>query len=91
MAINFLQAKKRQRNMMLLLAMVICAILLVIWFGFFRESAPSSPYVAPITSSSKIKIDWETLQAPELEALKTFELVSPFENEAGRENPFTPY
>ena len=77
--------------MMLLLAMVICAILLVIWFGFFKEEAPLSPYVAPTASPSKIKIDWETLQAPELEALKTFELVSPFENEAGRENPFTPY
>ncbi len=77
--------------MMLLLAMVICAILLVIWFGFFKEEAPLSPYVAPTTSPSKIKIDWETLQAPELEALKTFELVSPFENEAGRENPFRPY
>lgn len=91
MAINFLQAKKRQRYMMLFLALVICAILLVIWFGFFKAAAPLPPYVAPTTFLSKIKIDWEILKDPELETLKAFELVSQFEDEVGRENPFTPY
>jgi len=77
--------------MMLFLAAIICAILLIVWFGFFREQALPSPYVAPAGSTSKIKIDWGTLENPELEALKTFKSISPFEGEIGRENPLTPY
>ncbi len=90
MAITFLQAKKRQKNLMLILALAILAISLIIWFSFLRnEAPPSAP--TPVPAQLEIKIDWSTLEDPQLGSLQVFEEVLPFEDEIGRENPFTPY
>ncbi len=90
MAITFLQAKKRQKNMILILGSAILAIVLLIWFSFLRSEAPPSS-LSPALAPLEIKIDWETLQNPQLESLQMFEEVLPFEDEVGRENPFTSY
>ncbi|MBA7596527.1 hypothetical protein ES703_03501 [subsurface metagenome] len=90
MAITFLQAKKRQKNLILVLALAILAIVLLVWFSFLRREAPPSP-LSPALAPLEIKIDWETLQNPQLESLQIFEEVLPFEDEGGRENPFISY
>ncbi len=90
MAITFLQAKKRQKNLILVLALATFAIVLLVWFNFLRREAPPSP-ISPAFGRLEIKIDWGILENPQLETLQMFEEVLPFEGEAGRENPFVPY
>lgn len=91
MAITFLQAKKRQRYLLLVSVLVIIATLIIVWQGFLkREEAPLSPII-PALTPQKVLIDWPTLKDPEIETFKSFEPILPFEGEIGRENPFIPY
>ena len=91
MAITFVQAKKRQKNMVLILALVIIAILIIVWQGFLKErETPALPYVVPLTPR-EVNIDWPTLKNPQIEGLQAFEQILPFEGQVGRENPFIPY
>ncbi|KKS91520.1 MAG: hypothetical protein UV65_C0004G0010 [Parcubacteria group bacterium GW2011_GWF2_43_11] len=90
MAIEFLQAQKRQRYLILILTLAICSILLVVWLGFFRNSAPG-PTSFPTATPPTIEINWNALKDTKLEALKSFEQVPPMEDGVGRENPFTSY
>lgn len=91
MAIIFLQEKKRQRYLILVLALLIFAILLVVWQGFSKkpEAVPSSSVgsLAP----QKIIINWSVLEDPKLAELQPFEQIQPFEGKIGRKNPFVPY
>ena len=91
MAIEFLQAQKKQRYMMLILTFTICGILLVVWLGFFRQPAPVVPVSTPTSIQPKIEINWDVLADEKLEALKTFERIPELKEEVGRENPFTDY
>jgi len=91
MAIEFLQAQKKQRYLILILTLAICAILLVIWLGFFRTPAPVVPVSSPMVAQPKIEINWDVLKDTKLEALKTFEQIPDLKGKAGRENPFTSY
>lgn len=91
MAITFLQEKKKQRYLVLILALVICAILLIVWLGFLREAEPTSLPVLPDLAPPQVEIDWATLQDPRLTELQAFEQILPLEEEIGRENPFLPY
>lgn len=91
MAIEFLQAQKKQRYLILILTLAICTILLVVWLGFFRGSAAVVPVSSPQTNQPKIEINWDVLKDTKLEALKGFEQVPALKDEVGRENPFTPY
>ena len=91
MAIDFLQAKKQQRYLILILALVIFAILIIVWQGFFKAPAVSLTPLATPALPQKVIINWSTLQAPQLKELQVFEEISPFEGEIGRENPFIPY
>lgn len=91
MAIEFLQAQKKQRYLILILTLVICAILLVVWLGFFRAPAPVVPVSLPKATQPKIEINWDALKDTKLEALKIFEQVPTLKDKVGRENPFTSY
>ena len=92
MAIEFIQTQKRQRYLILILTLVISAILLVVWQGFFREPAPSTTTSLPAVAPSKIEINLEVLKDIKLGELKIFEQVPAFEDEVvGRKDPFTPY
>lgn len=95
MAIDFLQAQKKQRNMIIILIAVVCITLLVFWYGFLRQSAPPAP-AAPSEKGgspvqSKIEINFGVLEGAALEALQDFEGIPALKDEAGRENPFAPY
>ncbi len=90
MAIEFLQAQKKQRYLMLILTLVVCAIILVIWLGFFRKPAPVIPASAP-KAQSKIEINWDVLKDAKFEKLQSFPQVPDLKDKAGRKNPFTPY
>ena len=91
MAITFLQTKKRQRYMVLILALIIFAILIIIWQDFLKtpEVLPSSQTTSLIRQ--KVNINFEILKDPQLTELQAFEQILPFEEEIGRENPFIPY
>jgi len=90
MAVDFIKTKKRQRYLLLILALVIIATLVVIWYGFFQKP---TVIVVPLSSQKtpQIEINLGLLQDTEVEALKLFESISPFSGEIGRENPFITY
>ncbi len=91
MAITFLQAKKRQRYLLLILVLIVFAILIIVWQGFLKgKEAPVTP-VASLLAPEKITIDWQILEDPRVAALQTFEQILPFEDKVGRENPFILY
>jgi len=90
MAIEFLQAQKKQRYLVLILTFAICITLLVVWFGFFRNSVPAVPVSAPV-AQPKIEINWNLLGDAKLKALKAFEQAPALEKAPGRKNPFTTY
>lgn len=91
MAIEFLQAQKKQRYLMLILTLVICAILLIVWLGFFRSPTTIVPVSVFEETKPKIEINWDTMSDTKLEVLNSFEQISELKDEIGRENPFTPY
>lgn len=90
MAITFLQAKKRQRYLVLILALVIVAILIIVWQGFLKGGALVSPAVPSLTHQ-KVLIDWSVLKDSRITELQSFAEILLFEGEIGRQNPFIPY
>ena len=90
MAVNFVQTQKRQRYLILILALIICAILVVVWQGFSRRETSVAPVSPPVTPL-KIKINLELLKDARLEKLEVFEPIPVLEKQSGRKNPFTPY
>ena len=93
MAITIVQERKKQRYLILALAMIIFAILAVVWWGFSRRqgsvSVPSVPEV--VYALPKTEIDWQMLEDLRAESLQPFEGISAFEGQFGRENPFVSY
>lgn len=55
MPADFFQEQKKQRYLILILTLAICAILLVVWLGFLRSSAPAAP--ASLTTAVRPKIE----------------------------------
>ncbi len=64
-------------------------VLAIIWWGFF--SVPSQEAAPPALTFQKVQINFNVLNREDLKNLTTFEKVSSFEGEIGRENPFIPY
>ena len=91
MAITFLQAKKRQRYLVLTLALAIFVILIIVWQGFLKGKEAPEKTLTPLLAPEKVLIDWQTLKDPGIATLQTFEQILPFEGKIGRENPFIPY
>lgn len=91
MAIEFLQAQKKQRYLILILTLAICVTLFVVWWGFLRTPAPAAPVSSSAIVQPKIVINWNVLKDVRLETLNIFEQIPPLQGEAGRENPFISY
>lgn len=89
MAITFIQKKEIQRYLILVFIVILLIITTIIWQGFFKKEKPPSPEI--FKPAKKIEINFEVLKNPILEELQLFEVVAPFEEEIGRENPFIPY
>lgn len=92
MAITITQEKKKQKYMLLILAVVTFGILVIIWMGFFRKDEASAP--APNVSAyavPNINIDWQMLDKLSEKPSIPFETIKVFEGSFGRSNPFTPY
>lgn len=94
MAIPFIQKRKKQKNLTLILVALIIITGLVVWWGFFRssETAPPSPEIEII---ERIEIDFSVLEEPIVKDLESFEEIGSFEwatsDIPGRENPFVPF
>ena len=89
MAITLLQERKKQRNLIfVLLIVIILGIFAVAWQGFILKPALSPPETSKVR---EIKINFEALKSPLLQELQVFEEISHLEEKIGRENPFLPY
>lgn len=92
MAITFLEKRRRLQYLFLILGIVSLITLIVLWQGFFVKKTPEIfPIEVPPKPLKKIEIDFEALKSPQLEELRPFEKIPPYEGEIGRENPFSPY
>lgn len=91
MAIDFLQAQKKQRYLIIILTLAICAILFVVWLGFFKSPAPVVPGSFPQVIKPKIEINWDVLKDTKLEELQIFQQIPALKDKAGRKNPFISY
>lgn len=88
MVITFIEPKRRQQYVFLLLIVVILGISFLIWNYFIIKPSPS---ILKPTPPPEIKINFEILKDPILEKLQLFEKIPPFKEKIGRENPFVPY
>jgi hypothetical protein len=94
---DFLQQRKKQRYLTLVLVGAIFVILLLIWSNFFRkstvESIPPSPGLTIVPK--KININIDILKDPRLKELQPYEEIAPFietdTEKIGRKNPFVPF
>lgn len=90
MAIIPTEKKKRQKYLIFILGIVVVLVAFVVWYNFFAGPATLPPEITPV-KPREIKINFEVLENPILEALQPFEEIPPFEEEVGRENPFILY
>jgi len=101
MAIVFEKQKKTQRNLILILTVVLVITVVIIWQGFSEEEAGVSVETPTVFAKKEIKINFNVLADPLLEELQPFSETKPFEEatstpgkpglKLGRENPFVPY
>ena len=94
MAITFVEQKKKQKYLFI----VLIGLLLLIFFVFQREflakPTPVDQFMGEeIPEQEKIKINFEALKSPWLQELEPFDEPVSVEQgeEIGRENPFLPY
>jgi len=89
MAITFLQQKKRQKYLLIILGVLIAISLLVVWQMFFIKSALTP--VEQVVKTPEVKMDFKTLENPIFAELTPFEKILSFGDDTGRDNPFSPY
>jgi len=81
--------KKRQKYLIVVFVLIIFLIVFLVW-NFFLAGPPKPLLFEPIPPP-EIKINFEILEDPALDEFRLYEIISPFEGEIGRENPFIPY
>jgi len=91
MPINFIQQRKKQKYLALILIAAFVITAVILWFGYFRKSKPVSGKVPISSYIEEIKIDFNVLDSPFLQESQVFEKTPSFEGETGRDNPFLPY
>lgn len=90
MPIDFIQERKKQKYLTLIVMVVFIITAVILWFGYFREPKLVSEK-APVRSIKEIKIDFDALENPFLQESQVFGKTPSFEGEIGRDNPFLPY
>ena len=92
MAITFLEQRKRQKYLLPVLLLVFLITAFVIWWGFLKEEKTDFGLNGVLPGvSRKIEINFDFLKGLDPEKFQSFEKIPPFEEEAGRENPFVPF
>ena len=91
MAITILETRKKQRNLIFVLAAIALVIFLIIWQGSLTKKIPPPISPAEAYKPPEVKIDWEVLTNPRLGELQPFPEISPWLEKIGRENPFLPF
>ena len=102
MAIIFLQEKRTQKTLIVILFVILSITTFVIWNGFFKEKIeiPTDEEFGII--KKEVNINYGVLELPILEELTPFFNIEPLEEATsteqvelpetfGRENPFIPY
>lgn len=93
MAILFYQQKRKQIYLGLL-AILLVALLIFIWFKFLRGTKEGLSLIAPVSieyRERKIQVDFAKLENELLKDLQPFTAISSPGFELGRDNPFTPH
>jgi len=90
MPINFVQQRKKQKYLIIIVAAVFVITAVILWFGYFRKPGLVLEE-ASVSSIKEIKIDFDVLENSFLQESEIFEKTPSFEGEIGRENPFLPY
>jgi len=90
MAVNFIKERKKQRYLIIGFGIMLIAISVILWLGYFKKEKPITLPVSTVLSK-EIKINFEVLENPFLKELQPFVEISPFVGEKGRENPFISY
>ena len=90
MPVNFIQERKKQKYLAIVLIIIFIIAGFILWFGYFRkEKTLPIPVLGP--TSVEVKINFEVLENAFLKESQSFEEAPPFEGEKGRNNPFIPY
>ncbi len=93
MPIDFIQERRKQKYLTIIVIAAFIITAIILWFGYFRKPVPVSEST-PLFSGvgvKEIKIDFDLLESQFLRESQIFEKVSSFEGEIGRNNPFLPY
>ena len=91
MPIDFIQQRKKQKYLTLIVIVSFIVIAVILWFGYFRKSESVSETIPSFSEVKQIKIDFNVLEGQFLQESQIFEKVPSFEGEIGRDNPFLPY
>lgn len=90
MATDFIKKDKKQKTMLIISVLVILAVTLIVWLGFFGEEAPVNiSGVSSVPLPESVEINFEIFK--KIEKFQPFAFIEPLTGEAGRENPFLPY
>lgn len=91
MVITFLEKRKKLRELIPVVVVVVLVSAFILWQGFFVKEEVQFPEELPQKPAKKIEINFQVLKHPIFEKLQVFEEIPVFEQDLGRENPFTPY
>jgi len=86
---TFTTEKKRQQIYIIVFILVIIAIGLVLWQGYFKEKKPTVTPTVSVSPLTEIKINFDVLKR--LADFSPFQEISEWSKEVGRENPFVAY
>lgn len=89
MVTPLIREKQKQKYYLIIFLIIVLIIFLILWQAFLKKKKVTFVVEAP--PPREIKINFQVLEEPALKELRPFEKISPFEETAGRENPFLPY
>ena len=87
--VTFTTEKKRQQIYIIVFILVIIAIGLVLWQGYFKEKKPTVTPTVSVSPLTEIKINFDVLKR--LADFSPFSKISEWSEAVGRENPFIAY
>ena len=90
MAVDFINKKKKQKYLLIAAVIITIIALIILWFGYFRDSDDSSgiDQGEVFVVKRRINIKYDVLENPILKKLEPFEKIPEYEGELGKVNPF---